>query len=295
MKQRFICDTSDVFKTNVYESGQKVNVREARLTVYRPRTNSKLIDSEPMTLDADGRLTFTLSAEHNSFADINYRAVISYVYNGAPGLVSVFYDVVRSRPAMVITDEDIAGELPQLQDNGWKVRGHATGGTDSSIIDAELKRFDSGYFTGASVYSLMKDETRQVTGFDRFSGTVFINAFSTPVASGEGYVLTRSYSKEIIRAFEKLEEKIVRLGKRPDLIADPYELRATHIYGTVAEVCKGLAKERGGLWWELWKHYEKKADDEFNGLCLKYFVVGSTRISRAEEGFRLSSIATGRG
>lgn len=295
MKQQILWNNADIFRAHVYDGGRRLVPLSATLTVYRPRTWEKIINSLPMAIGEGGLLTYQLAASDNSFADVNYRAEVSYVHGGASGLATFFYDVVRTRLAGVITDEDVVNELPQLKEIGWKVRGRAMSGSVVTIVDDELKRYGDNYFAGALACSVSKSETREVVSFDKATGTITTKPFSSAIAALEGYVITRSYSKEIERAFEKIEDRIIKLGKRPDLIADPYDLRDVHIYYSVAEVCKGFVTDPAGLWWRLWKEYESKAEAAFNGLNLKYDVAGGGRISRAEEGFRLCAAKAGRG
>ena len=287
-------NTGDVFKAYIYENNRKIAPASAIVTIYKPRTNYKLIDSATMAIATDGQLSYALSASDNFIPAINYKAVITYVRNSKTDYLVLFYDVVRSRLVSVVTDIDIVSELPQLKDNGWKVRGVASSGTASTITDPELQRYEDGYFTGGLAYSVSKDATREVLDFTSSTGTLTTTAFAAPIAAGENYIITRSYTREIKRAFEKLEEKVIRLGRRPELILDPYDLREVHIYCSVAEVCKGLTAEKPGFWWDMWKEYEQKADTAFEGINFKYDFTEDGYIGGEEENSRVNIIGAGR-
>src|SRR3989304_3867721 len=129
MRQQFLVDTAETFQTYVYENNRKSVPASATLTVYKPGSTEKLINAAVMTIGSDGLLSYGLTATHNDVADENYKAVISYVYNGVGYSITLFYDVVNSKLVKVITDDDIVNELPQLKDNGW--RGHRTAGSGS--------------------------------------------------------------------------------------------------------------------------------------------------------------------
>ena len=61
-------------------------------------------------------------------------------------------------------------ELPQLKDNGWRVHGTADSGSTTTLIDAELKRYEDDYFTGGLAYSPYETKParlRTLCGFDR--------------------------------------------------------------------------------------------------------------------------------
>lgn len=294
MRQQFLVDTAETFQTYVYENNRKVVPASATLTVYKPGSTDKLIDSQSMTVGSDGLLSYGLTTTHNDIAGENYKAVISYVYNSTTYTITLFYDVVNSKLVKVITDEDLVNELPQLKDNGWRVYGTADSGSTTTIVDAELKRYEDDYFTGGLAYSLTRDETREITDFVGSTGTVTTAAFTGAIATDK-YILTRSFTKEIQRAFEKIDELLCRSGKRAHLILDPYDLREVHILYAVAEVCKGFTKDGvDSFWWELWKDYEAKACAIFKGLNFKYDTSNDGYIAGNEEGKRLTR-AIGRG
>ncbi|MBI5599202.1 MAG: hypothetical protein HY890_05625 [Deltaproteobacteria bacterium] len=294
-RQQFLADTADVFKTWVYENNRRVVPSSAAITVYKPGSTEKLVDAQAMTIGSDGAMIYNLTAAHNDVADENYKAVVSYVHGGTTCYATLFYDVVNSRLVKVITDEDIVDELPQLKDNGWRFHGTAGSGSTTTIVDAGLKRYDDDYFTGGLARSFDNDETREVTGFASSTGTVTTTAFSSAITSGGKYMLTRSFSREIRRAFEKMEETLGRMDKRAHLILDPGDMREVHILWSVAEVCKGLLTDEKSIWWGLWKDYEKKGAEALEGINFKYDESADGVITGNEENVTVNKIRAGRG
>lgn len=284
MRQQFIVNTADTFKTRIYEHNRGIIPTSARLTVWHPSSYEKLIDDLAMTISSDGLLTYALGAELNNTVGLNYKAQIVYVHQSIESRATLFYDVVNSRLTSVITDEDLISELPQLMDNGYRHLGTASAGTASTIVDAELGRFDDHYFTGGLAYVARLDEKREIIGFESSTGTVTTESFSGTIAADDAYVLTRSFAKETRRAFEKIEGMLLKLGKRPELLMDALELREAHIYASVAEVCKSFVATNSGLWWELWKVYEEKAQEAISSLTFKYDASNDGFISAFEEG-----------
>jgi enamine deaminase RidA (YjgF/YER057c/UK114 family) len=293
MRQQFIVKTPDILKTYIYKDNRPVVANSGTMTVYKPSSTEKLIDNAAMTVAADGLLSYSLTATHNDVAGENYKAVIAYVYNSTTYYLTLFYDVVNSILRKVITDEDIVNELPQLKDNGWKVHGTADSGSTTTIVDANLKRYPDDYFTGGLAYSIDKDEMQEITDFVSSTGTVTTVAFSGAIATDK-YILTRSYTREIDRAFEKIDELLKRSGKRAHLILDPYDLREAHIMFSVAEVCKGLAIDSENLWWSLWKEYEKSGAEVLRTLEFKYDSSVDGYIAGSERDSVLSTVRAGR-
>jgi len=285
MKQQFLEDIAGTFQTYVYEDNQAIVPTSATLTVYNPASEVKLIDAQTMNISSAGLLSYNLTTTHNATADENYKAVISYIYDGNTYFLTLFYDVVKTILTKIIRDDDLIAELPQIRDQGWRTHGVADSGSATTIVDDELKRYEDDYWTGGVAYSVLKTETRIITDFVSASGTVTTKAFSGAISASEKYILTRSITREIQRAFEKIEEKLRQKGRRPHLILDPNDLREVHIFFSVTEICKGFMREgTDSFWWELWKDYEKKAENSFNSLILKYDSDEDNIIDDAEVG-----------
>lgn len=298
MRRQYLVDTAEVFSIDVYDTNdQKLIPTSATITVYKPGTTTKLIDAGVMGVAANGTLTYSLTATHNDVADADYKAVIVYVYATVSYTAPfVYYDVVQSKLKSIITDLDVVNELPQLRENGWRVHGTADSGSTTTIVDAELKRYEDDYFTGGLATNLTNDEVRNITDFVSSSGTVTI-VTATTTASGNKYVLTRSFKKEILRAFEKIEELVIRAGQRPNLILDPYDLKEVHTYYAVAEVCKGMTGAGGTdtFWWQMWKDYEAKAYAVFKSINFKYDASDDGLLTDSERGKSYKKMTSGRG
>lgn len=287
MRQQFLADIAGTFQTYIYENNRKVVPTSATLTVYKPGSTDKLINAAAMTVAGDGLLSYALTATHNDIADENYKAAISYVYSAVTYTLTLFYDVINSKLSIVITDDDLIRELPQIKDKGWAVRGTADSGSTTTIVDAELKRYEDDYFTGGLAVNLTSDEARDITDFVSSSGTVTTVLFATAVAAGNKYLLQRSFSKEIQRAFEKIEDLLNRSGKRAHLILDPYDLREVHIAFAVAEICKGFVTEQDNLWSGFYQDYDKRGYAIFKSLNFKYDTSQDGYISSGEEDKRM--------
>mgnify|MGYP001599701546 FL=1 len=289
MRQQFLVDIVDTFKAYVYENNRKIVPTSATITVYKPGVTEKLIDAAAMTVAADGLLSYALTITHNDVADENYKAVIAYVVSGTTYYTTFFYDVVNAKLGIIITDDDLFNELPQLKDKGLCVHGAVDSGTTTTLIDDELKRYEDDYFTGGLATNLTNNETREITDFVSSTGTVTTAAFATANAAGNKYMLQRSFAKEIQRAFEKLEDMLKQVGRRAHLVLDSYDLREVHILTSVAEACKGMVTTEGGSMWSyFYELYDKRAYAVFKSLNLKYDDSEDGVIAGAEESRRLT-------
>ena len=289
-KPRFLKDHPSTLTLYIHEDEGRIVPQWARLTIYRPRGQEKLIDSADMTIAQDGLLSYELTAADNSQTGENYRAVVEYSNGTYTGAVILFYDVVLNRPAIVVTHEDLVAELPQLSEGGWRHTGTAEDGSTTTIVDGALKGYPEGYFTGGMAHLVDRDETVKILGFDPESGTVTTEPLGSSVTSGERYILIRTFEREIERAFEKLEDRLLRAGIKPHLVMDPVDVRELHLYLSVAEVCKGLSSGKDDFWWHLWKEYERGAERLFETTTLKYDRSRNGYISGSEEVTRINII-----
>ena len=163
--------------------------------------------------------------------------------------------------------------------------GTADSGSTTTIVDADLVRYDDDYFTGGLATSLTLGEIRKITDFTQLTGTATTEAFGTAISTDK-YVLQRSYSKEIIRAFEKIKELLRREGRVAHLILDSYDLREVHIQFAIAEVCKSFIASDDSMWYTLWMDYKKTSYAMFKNLNLKYDDSNDGTISGSEESRR---------
>jgi hypothetical protein len=289
VKQQFIVDIAGTFKAYIYQDNRKVVPTSATLTVTQPGTTTVVVNAQAMGVASDGLLSYSLTTDNNDTLNENYKAVIAYVLGGETFYETLFYDVVNAILSKVITDDDLFLELPSLRPLKWKIHGQADSGSTTTIVDAELKdnqEYFDDYFTGGTAYSIDRDETRDITDFVASTGTLTTIAFSG-VISTDKYILSRSFSREIQRSFEKIEEKIVNLGRRPELILDPYDLREIHILFAVAEVCKGLMTINEEFYWALMDRYEEKGEVAFRDKEFKYDKSDDGIISASEEPDRI--------
>ena len=269
MKQQFLADLAGTFQKTIYVDNVKLVPDSATITVTKPGVTTVLVDAQSMTIAADGLMSYSLTTTHNDVVDDNYKATIAYVVGVDTFYLNVFYDVVFSKLTNIINDDHLINELGILKDNGLKVNGTATSGSSTTIVDLNLNIYPNDCFTGGLAYSITRDELRDVTDFVSSTGTITTTEFTGAIATDD-YILTRSFTLQIIRAFEKLENDLQQLGRRPQLIIDSEDVKELHIIMSVAEVCKSLMIDEESMWWSLWKEYEIKASKLFKSLNLKY-------------------------
>jgi hypothetical protein len=294
MKQEILADVGGTFKVYVYQDNLIAVPSAATMDVYKPGQTTKFLDGVTVTVNADGMLSYALSADNNDIPDENYKVVVTFTLDGTDYDRVFFYDVVLSKLEMVITDDDLIRELPLLAKNGRSYAGTSTAGSTTTMTDLALQQFIDNYWTGGMAYSATQDDEREITDFDQATGVVTFNAFASD-AGTDDYILRRSFLREIENAFDKIKKKIRDKGKRPFLVLDAADLYEPHVLLAVAEICKGLATDRDSIFWDLWKDYQEQFENSFGSLTFKYDFSQDGFISGAEESESMGGVKLIRG
>lgn len=293
-RQKFITDIASTFQVYIVEDNQKVIPSSATITINKPNTTEDLITAQAMSVGGDGLLSYALTAGNNDTVDKNYQAKIDYVVSGNTYYTTVYYDVINQPFQSMLSDDDLIKELPQIRDKGYRQFGTANSGSTTTIVDLELQRFDDDYFTGGLAKSFDREELREITDFVSSTGTITTTAFSGAIATDK-YMLIRSYTREIEQGLTKLKSMIKAKGYNPEQFLDGEDLQLTHLYLSIAEVCKSFSTETESYWWDLWQVYETKAVKLFDSINFKYDSSNDGVISGGEEGVSNKDRTLGRG
>jgi hypothetical protein len=283
MNQAFLIDRASTFSTYVYEDNQIIIPDSATITIRKPNTTVELITAQAMTVEADGELTFALTAGNNDTADMSYQATVSYVVGSVTEDVIVYYDIVRSKLRQVITNDDIRRELPSIKGKEWKALGTVISGSTTTIVDLNLSHYEDDYFTGGIATNLTNNETRKITDFASSTGTVTTDTFTTTNGANEKYVLQRAFTDEIDNAWEKLISMLRESGKFHNLILDSQDLRQVHILLTCAGIARGFSNDQDEYWFAREEKYEKQFQERYKSLNLKYDASDDGVTSSGEE------------
>jgi hypothetical protein len=183
------------------------------------------------------------------------------------------FDIVRCKLFAVVTDEDLIGECPPLQDERWLARGTADSGTSKTLVDADLINYQDDHFSGGIIEitdGTSAGQARVISDFAQSSGTVtWTTSCPSSIDTTSKYVVRRTYQRELDRAWDEVEGFVQKAGYRPALVMDSEELKNLHIYLALGRICKGMAKT-DDVWWGRGRDYEGKALREMNGMQFVY-------------------------
>ncbi len=228
-------------------------------------------------------LSYTLSADDSATAALNYKIRWSYSYGARTFYHSRLFDIVRTPLTISIDDGELLRELPQLAD----LLGKAQGGSTTTLINPQNLVQADDYWNGATLHILggaCKGEKRSVSDFDSATGTLTVSpAFSAAIDETSSYALVqRDFSHYIERAFERIMNRLIQAGRRPDLILESRELASLHIYLSLSLICRAFSRDEGDHWWRLSQAYAEDYAGEWDRLTLNYDANEDSLVDAAE-------------
>jgi hypothetical protein len=280
---------------DVYEDDQPVALDSSasKAQVQKP-SGDDLVSKTTATVAAgeDGstanRISYDLTATHTAPLDEVYVLTFFAVRDGETEEHErrIIFDVVKSRLYNVVREENLFEYAPGLRtERAEYVEGiaDASGGSTSTLVDAQLKRYADDEYNGGVIEFLNgsdEGEERTVTDFARSTGTVTFDPVISAAPDGDSYRLRRSWSHLIELAYEEVKWRIRAKGNRPALIIDAGELFLPVLYHSLQLCYEAISSARGedisdtgegnGPNWSRAEAYKGKFDTAFNTIPFSY-------------------------
>ena len=272
----------------VYEDNRMITPVSPLITLRKPNLSNfpTPVVNMAMTVLNGGALEFIMPAENTAEILENCGGTVSYSHNGGNYVFGFLFDIVRSRLEMTIADDDLFSEFPPLRDSGYREISAASGaGTTTSLVDTARLIHQDDYWTGGTVEFPATGEARNVVDFDSATSRLtFDPPLAAATAMGTKYVVTRSFRRERVRAFQDILERLRNSGRRAALIMDSHQLRTIHIFLTLAKIFRGFLNS--DVYQTLSREYSALCDRLFQELRLDYDINGDSTIVRDEKGFQ---------
>lgn len=295
MKQEFLKGVADTIRITPYENNRPVVPTSATVTLYKAGSLSELQAETAATVDATtGELTYSITATHTATLGTNYKAKWKYIVSATTYYQEQLFDVVLSKLAIPITDDDLFNELDSLRDVNIQETGTATAGAAGTLTDTASRKESDDYWTGGRIEIISgtgDGQVRDITDFVQSTSVISVspNWATTPDATSV-YKATRGFSKKIIQSFEKIAGMIYNKGKRHCLIIESSQIKIPMIYLTVHFICLDLMKEEGDKWNMLAAKYWDLFGTEFSQMKLDYDTDESGTITGDEEQSGVASL-----
>jgi hypothetical protein len=230
-----------------------------------------LVDETACTISADGTMSYTLAEEDTANLGENYRARFDYEYDSESYTSVVYFDIVKKRLESIITDDDLIDEHSMLNRYGYRETGEVvTSGGVNQIIDNKSFKKEDNYFRGGFISFLSgnnKGFNSIVTSFTASTGRFTLEKSATAAfAAGDKFCVSKSYTTEIRRAFEKIKDYIRSQGNRPALVIDDTDIRELHIVWSLMLILLGMGDDKR----DEYEEYKSERDRLMASLVLKY-------------------------
>jgi hypothetical protein len=288
MKQEFLKGVADTIRLTIYQDNRPVVPTSGTIILYKAGSLSELQSSTAVSINATtGEMTYALTATHTATTGINYKAKWAYVVGGVTYYQEQLFDVVLSKLAIPITDDNIFNELESLRDVNIQATGTATAGAAGTLTDTNNRKESDDYWTGGRIEILSgtgSGQVRDITDFAQSTSVISVTPnWATNPDTTSVYKVIRGYTKRIQNAFDKLTAMIYNKGQRHCLIIESSQIKIPMIYLSVHFICLDLMKEEGDKWDRLANRYWELFSNEFGQMKLDYDADESGTITGDEE------------
>lgn len=289
---------TDTIRLTIYDNNRPQIPSAANITIYTPAGSELQAKAAASDIDStSGEMTYSLTATHTADHDLNYKAVWDYTISGVVYYQTQLFDVVKSKLAIPITDDDLYNEFEALRKANYQVSETATGGSASTIYDTKRTEADN-FWKGGTVKVVSgtgSNQERDITAFTNSSGIFTISPnWATNPDNTSVYLVVRSYTKKIESAFDALSTMIYNKGRRHSLILESTQIAKPLIYLTLHMIALDMMDEEGDKWDRLTTIFKDKFDNSFNTMKLEYDTDESGAIDESEEQQGPAEIRIGR-
>ena len=287
MKQEFLQSKVDTIKMRVFADNCPVIPSAATITIYKPGSTTAFIAETAGSVDATtGELSYSFTADNLASTGLNYKATWKYTVGGVDYYQNQLFDVVKSKLAIPVVDEDLFNELPILSNEATQATGTATSATTSTLVDSKRKEAND-YWAGGTLEIISgtgDGQKRDITDFVQSTGTITVSpAFATTPDTTSVYRIVRAFTKQIEQSFEKISTMIYNKGKRHSLILESSQIKIPLIYLTIHFICLDLMKSSDDIWHTRALMYWDRFNESFGGMALDYDEDESGAISGEDE------------
>jgi len=297
LKQQFLKGVVDTIRITIYDNNRPQIPTSGTVTLYKP-DGSVLQAAAAVTVDSTtGEMTYALTTTHTATEDLNYKAVWDYIISAVHYYQTQLFDVVLSKLAICITDEDLYNELESLRKANYQASDLATAGAAGSLTDTKRREADN-FWKGGTIEIIAGTgigQKRDITGFTQSTGvfTVTPNWATNPDTTSM-YIVVKSFTKKIQSAFDAICTMLYDKGKRHELILESSQIEKPLLYFTLHLIALDLMDEADDKWSRIAEIYWKKFETAFSNMHLDYDEDESGEIDESEKQKSQSEIRIGR-
>lgn len=252
MKQKILIDIGGDLELKYFENSLQVipaPAASAKVIIYDDGGAVKVALSV-VSIDSAGTMSFAITAAIADDVYSNWKAVWQFVVNGNTIYKTTLFDVVRNILENPVIDEDIINAAAFLKEQNYNKIFTSDSGTSTTIISTELTEKDD-YWNGGSaevIDGINVGQIRKVTDFVASTTKLTVEAFVAAIDATSKIRLTRTFKKEIDRAFDRFKLDVKNRGIRIDRIIDDSQVKEYIIILSLHYICFGLSTDIADIW-----------------------------------------------
>lgn len=281
------------FTWTIYVSAIQIVPTSATITITNK--NGTSVQTGSGIIDPDGTITYTLLAANNDTIDINYKVVVSYVYNTITTEIAELFDVVKQTIVNNVTDINLFTYLPQLRRDLFDLEGITDNNGSATTLQDDKLKSDDRSFTGGKVELYISDtivHDANITNFSKTTGTVtFSPSYNSTFGTSLKYIIRPSYKEFIDRAFQdhvrpSLRKRVGPIGG----YIDSNVVNNLIIYKALEIICFGNIEISGDVWDIRYQGFREKYNNEYAAFSEGYDYNEDGYISDTEDDNKISNI-----
>jgi len=195
------------------------------------------------SIDGYGTMSFAVVAGNCTDLGLTFIATWTFTISGVSYTERTYFDVVKNKLEIIITDDDLEKEYAALRDLKYREAGIISE-LSTSTLGNEI--IDSQSFKGTPIYKggyikilsgACQNYTAKIIDYDSETGIFELSKILPGIpAIGDDFIVYKSYTDEIERAFEEITDWLRNAGHRPALIIDDTQIREIHINLAISKV-----------------------------------------------------------
>ena len=261
----------------VFVNKVQVIPHEVNITIYDPMGEEILTDE--CDIDAYGVISYDIDYDILQDWELgkNYRILWEYYLDElndeeiAKRINDLFDLVGFTFDASEITSEELFRFSPYLEEVKEVVSGVATGGTKSTVNDANIKETSSFKFIGSDIIfrnGLNENAIKMIIGYS--DGILTLDSdLVNAVISGDRFYIQKGYGVEIENALEAVELDLYNKGIEMENIVDIEQIKPLVLIKASLDICFARIADRDDVWTFRYEGLEKRYNNAFEGLKIK--------------------------
>ena len=227
MRQKLLVDIGGTLEYKFYLHSLQQIPTSAKIIIYDDGGNEKVAETDATIEVGVGTMTYIVLPAIADNVYYNWQARWKFIVDGVTYYRKTIFYIVNQILTNPVVDEDIIHDAPFLAEKNYNQIETAESGSAITIVNVNFDQKDD-YWNGGEVEVVGGTnfgEKRKVTDFDSASNKLTTEVFSAAIDITSIVKVTRTFKKEIDRAFDRFELDMKNRGIFIDRIIDSEQVK----------------------------------------------------------------------